>query len=156
MRYYLDSSAIIKRVLIEDGSADLAAMLATLRRMGGTFVTSELGEVEVARALRQSVSQGRLSREGYQTAWDTAFSGIDTVGLTHEVLVKARSIGADELRTLDAIHLAAAWVGGADVIITYDERLLRAGMDVGLATAQAGVRNPTLPPGWGWIEGGED
>ncbi len=53
--------------------------------------------------------------------------------LRDSVLVRARRVGYDELRPLDAIHLASALEIGADSILTYDDRLAESAAAVGLS-----------------------
>ncbi len=52
MRVYLDSSAVLKRVLAEVESADLVATLDKHHAEGAVLVASSLAWIEVARALR--------------------------------------------------------------------------------------------------------
>jgi predicted nucleic acid-binding protein len=62
-----------------------------------------------------------------------ALSGIDEIAVTDQVLRAARWIGPNNLRTLDAIHLATAVLDGTDLMITYDNRLAQAAANVGMA-----------------------
>ena len=61
-----------------------------------------------------------------------ALSGIAEFPLSAAVLGRARSVGADELRSLDAIHLASAIAVGAESLITYDSRLADSASQAGL------------------------
>ena len=51
--HYLDSSALLKRVLDEAESAVLRSWIDAELRDGAALVTSDLGDVEVARAARR-------------------------------------------------------------------------------------------------------
>lgn len=124
---YVDSSAALKRVFREPESAALRAVLAPLDDAEDLLVASSLAWVEVWRALR------RAAIADVEALGTAALSGIAEHRLDDATLRRARSVGGDMLRSLDAIHLAAAVAVGADEIITYDARL--AG-----AAAQAGVR----------------
>ena len=155
MRCYLDSSAILKLVLDEPQAVDLAATLALFRASDATFITSALSEVEVARALRRAVADGRLSPTDLQAGWETALSGVAVMDLTSDVRNEAKIVGDDRLRSLDAIHLAAAHMAEADIVFTYDERMIQACMDAGVMTARPGLAGVALPPGWEWF-GGDD
>jgi predicted nucleic acid-binding protein len=62
----------------------------------------------------------------------SALSGVAEFPLDDLLLRRARRVGADELRSLDAIHLASAIVVRADAILTYDLRLADAAAAAGL------------------------
>lgn len=59
-------------------------------------------------------------------------SGIEEVILDQSILRLAQSVGADGLRSLDAIHLASAVMVGADAVMTYDDRLAAAVRSTGI------------------------
>jgi predicted nucleic acid-binding protein len=65
---------------------------------------------------------------------------LDTVNLTRALLDAAADLGPARLRTLDAIHLAAAQRAGTElrVLLTYDSRMAAAAADLGMA-----VEGPT-------------
>jgi predicted nucleic acid-binding protein len=50
----------------------------------------------------------------------------------------ARRIGPGVLRSLDAIHLATAVLADADLLLTYDTRLISIARDMGIDTASPG------------------
>lgn len=52
-----------------------------------------------------------------------ARSGIAEFPLRASVLVRARRVGTDQLRSLGGVHLASAFAVGADALLTYDDRL---------------------------------
>jgi len=127
MRLYLDSSALVKLVQREAESDALRRFLRRYRP--DHFVTSALSRVEVVRAVRtggpSAVAQARRQ-----------LSRLDQVLLTTEVLDQAATLAPNiQLRSLDAIHLAAAQVVGADLraVVTYDHRMAEAADEIGLA-----------------------
>jgi len=61
--------------------------------------------------------------------------GIAELPLTAEILVSARSVGSNVLRSLDALHLASALTIDADVVMTFDGRLAAAAEASGLQVA---------------------
>lgn len=132
MLIYIDSSALLKRVLAEAESnaidgATHAAVLA-----GTVIASSTLAWIEVTRALRSRLDSAdprliaRLS--------DNALSGVQEAPITTEVAAVARRIGPPTLRSLDAIHLATATLLEADEVWAYDRRLLDAADGLGLVT----------------------
>lgn len=61
---------------------------------------------------------------------DSFIGSVETVPLTTEVFRRAAELRADNaLRTPDAIHLAAALVGGCSALWTNDDRLAKAAGD---------------------------
>jgi predicted nucleic acid-binding protein len=111
---YLDSSAIVKLAVREPESAALRAYLRRRRPL----VSSALARAEVARALRP------LGEDAVRRGHDV-LARIDLVRVTDRILSAAGSIHPEELRTLDAIHLATVHQIENDLwrIVTYDERM---------------------------------
>jgi predicted nucleic acid-binding protein len=125
---YVDTSALLKRVIVEDGSDQVRSALRSSAEAGDLLASSALTWVEVERALRRAEvrSTGDLA--------EAALAGIDELPLDTSVLERARTIGPSTLRSLDALHLASAVTAGADLVMTFDARLALAarieGMDV--------------------------
>lgn len=122
-RHYLDSSALVKLVLAEAESPALEHHLGARSHS----VSCALVYVEVVRAVRR---QGSDAIAGARRLLAT----IDLIELDEPLLHTASDIEAD-LRSLDAIHVAAALSLGEDLdeLITYDRRMARAAEDHGLA-----------------------
>jgi predicted nucleic acid-binding protein len=125
-RAYFDSSALVKLVVREDESAALRAFIR--RRTGNT--SCGLARVEVVRAVRHhgpaAAGRARLVVERF-----------DLVRIDDALLDAAASLPVAELRSLDAIHLAAAQQLGRDlaVLISYDERMLAGAKELGIPTS---------------------
>ncbi len=68
----------------------------------------------------------------YSTGW--------TLPLTEPMMTRAESIGPATLRSLDAIHLAAAAYFEQELtaVVTCDHRLMTGCRDIGIATASPG------------------
>ena len=122
---YVDTSALLKRVVVEPESRSVALMLHERAEHGDLLGTSALAWIEVVRALRRSGLPTRSAAE-------QATSGIARLPLTEDILRAARSVGTDQLRTFDAIHLASALALRATVMVTYDRRLATAAQDAGM------------------------
>ncbi|MDP8978234.1 MAG: type II toxin-antitoxin system VapC family toxin [Actinomycetota bacterium] len=121
MRVYVDSSALLKRSVVEAGSDAVEEVLGHHIDDGDPLVSSSLAWIEVSRALRS-----RLDGEGHDVvneAIEDALSGIAERPIAADVVSLARRIGPHVMRSLDAIHLATAVLVDADVMITYDDRL---------------------------------
>jgi len=122
---YLDTSAFLKLVVREPESQ---ALLKSIGRWQDR-VSATLLRTEAVRALR---------RAGQEAAIGPArrlFEGMRLVRLDEPLLDRAGELSPQGLRSLDAIHLAAALALGPDlgVLLTYDSRLAEAARSVGLA-----------------------
>jgi predicted nucleic acid-binding protein len=122
---YLDSSAFVKLVVAEAESAGLR------RWLGGWAerASCALLRVEAIRAVRPAGPTAvRTAR--YQMA------RINVIEMTRTLLDSAANLGPP-LRSLDAIHIAAAQSLGSDlgVVVTYDSRMAEAARSLGLAVA---------------------
>ncbi len=132
MRLYLDSSALVKLVQREAESEALRRFLR--RRRADQVVTSALARVEVVRAVFAG-GPPALEQARRQLA------RLDQVMLTTELLDRAATLAPNvPLRSLDAIHLAAAQVVGKELraVVTYDRRMAEAARELGLAVEMPG------------------
>ncbi len=137
MRIYLDSSAVIKRVVIEAESHDLISAIDRSYADGDVLISSSLAWIEVTRALHtRAVSAFAVAT----VHADAALSGVAEHPISREVVSLARRVQPPVLRSLDAIHLASALLLDADQIMTYDDRLAAACVDNGLVVASPGRR----------------
>lgn len=119
---YLDSSGIVKLVHPEPESLALGRYLARWPRRA----SCDLARVEVFRAARL-VGLTAVARV------PGVLQGLNLIALDQELLDDAARLGPPRLRTLDAIHLAAALTLGAAVgrLVTYDLRMAQAANDLG-------------------------
>lgn len=125
MKLYLDSSALVKLVQRETESEALRRFLR--RNRGDELVTSALARVEVVRAVYGG-GAGAVAKARRQ------LSRLDQVLLTTDLLDRAATLAPDgQLRSLDAVHLAAAQLVGSDLraILTYDVRMADAARSLG-------------------------
>lgn len=129
---YVDTSALLKRVIVERESSAVRGLLRRRNAAGDLLTTSSLAWLEVWRALR------RLGLSNVLAVQRRAMSGIADFPLDEQTLVHARNVGRDQLRTLGAIHLAAALEVGADSVLTYDDRLSDSCAAAGLAILAPG------------------
>jgi len=125
MAFYLDTSALVKLVVAEPESAALRAWAV---ERTSPLVTSDLARTELLRAVRRAAPDRlRLARE--------VLDALVLVTLAASDYEQAARLDPIELRTLDALHLAAALRLGDDLegIVAYDARLGRAAGGLGLA-----------------------
>jgi predicted nucleic acid-binding protein len=128
--WYLDTSALVKTVVRERESAQLGAWLR-----GKELVASDLVRVETVRAVRVSDSAAvPRAREAIAT--------LTLIRLDDDLLELAAGLEPPFLRSLDAIHLAAALGVGSELegIVTYDRRMAEGADALGLRVAAPGRR----------------
>lgn len=123
---YIDTSALLKRIFIEDESAQVRAILRARSTAGDLIASSGLAWVEVARAI------SRAGVPDVSGVLQAACTGVARQPLTTVVMLRARTIGPANLRSLDAIHLSAAISLGAVEMLTYDHRLAAAAESLGV------------------------
>lgn len=133
MRLYLDASALVKLVQQETESAALRRFLR--RHRGDGRVTSALSRVEVVRA----VSGGGAHAIGHARR---TLARVDQIPMDRSLLDQAAVLGQPTmLRSLDAIHLAAANLLGSDLraVVTYDGRMAAAASALGMPFEMPGA-----------------
>ena len=134
---YLDTSALVKLVLIETHSDALAGWLNERAEM--RWITSTLADVELARAIVRSERPEGLA------AVPAVLARLDRFEVDDVIRTTAAAFQDPGLRTLDAIHLAtatvAASVGKLEAIVSYDSRLSDAARALGLPTAAPGLKS---------------
>lgn len=120
---YLDSSAIVKLVILEDESEALRGHL----QQRPERVSCALARVEVIRAVRPH-GQHAITRARQ------LLERISLLRLDDLLLDDAAALNGPSLRSLDAIHLAAAQTLGTALaeLITYDHRVADAANHIGL------------------------
>ena len=121
MIVYVETSAAAKLLKRETESAAVREFNARLIDDEHLVVTGRMLETELRRlAVRQGIDQ------------EKAREILDVLEHDRSQFRQAGTIGGDQVRSLDALHLAAALRVGADAMITFDERLKRACELVGL------------------------
>ncbi len=127
MKLYLDSSALVKRYVAERGSEDVVRAMDVADAWSSCRITF----VETVRAVGLRVGSGGIGR--IEDEW----RNVDVVELDRGVAERAAEVALSAgLRTLDAIHLAAALSvpGESPLFATWDTRLHRAAREHGLRT----------------------
>jgi predicted nucleic acid-binding protein len=126
--YYADTSAVIRLLVEESHSKAFAALYDA--HADAEWVSSALLPIELTRAVTRAMPA--LLPDARELLLAFSFVAID------DDIVEAAMNEPDRgLRSLDAIHLATARVLGEDLdaLVSYDDRLLKAATDAGLATA---------------------
>lgn len=131
--YYFDPSATV-RLMVGDASADAMAAFA----QGGLWFSCDLARTEVVRAI------ARRRPDDVPDAI-TALHTMVLISLTKDMYEMAGRLQPARLRSLDAIHVAAALSLGDDLtaFITYDDRQAEAARLNGLRVVSPGVNWPS-------------
>ena len=121
---YLDTSAFLKLIVAEPESQALCARL----RRWPERASATLLRTETVRALRRSGNEHLVGQAR------RLLGSIFLIRIDEPLLDRAGELGPRELRSLDAVHLAAALSIGPDlrVLLTYDDRLRRAALSQGM------------------------
>ena len=100
---------------------------------GDVLMTCELAVAEVLRA---------IGRVGGDTRVALAhLDALEHLAVDRDLLLVAGALAPSSMRTLDAIHLAAALAAGEDLggVVTYDDRMSAAAEDLGLTPLSPGA-----------------
>ncbi len=129
--WYLDSSAIVKFAVAEPESEALQAWREQLAT-DAVLMTCELAVAEVLRAVRRV--------DGDVTVALAHLDAVEQLTMDRDLMLAAGGVPPAGIRTLDAIHLAAAQAVGDDLagLVTYDDRMTTAAQAVGLTTLAPG------------------
>ena len=120
-RWYLDSSAAIKLL---DEEPESAALARHLDEQAPDLVACMLLETELRRAVSRHT---HLTQQAVSDFLD----GLDLFE-TPSSLFREAGLLAGNLRSLDALHLAAAIRIGVDRIVSYDKQMTTAARALGL------------------------
>ena len=139
---YLDTSALVKCYIAEDGSDDVIALMADAAAVATSLVT----RTEVAAALAKAVRDDRVDEDEAQRAhrkFLREWADFGRVPITDALVERADALAWEHgLRAYDSVQLAAAlacedMVGalGVDVVLaTFDRQLRKAAAQAGLST----------------------
>jgi uncharacterized protein len=120
--FYLDTSAFVKLVIDEPHSGQLRRMAH-----GARWIGSEILRVEVPLA-------------------SELLDAVMMVPVNRAAVDSAARLTPPTLRSLDAIHLAAALsIPGLTALLTYDDRLAEAARLHGVPVRRPGVLDPAGP-----------
>lgn len=118
MALYFDTSALLKLIVMEPETDALREVVSS---SSSDRVSSDLTRAELVRAVRRGAPDRALTAR-------EVLESLTLIPVTTETFESAARLEPGILRTLDALHLAAALSLGDDLeaVVTYDERLAEA------------------------------
>lgn len=137
MILYADASALVKRYIVEPGSAEMIGLTSEAEAVA----TAVISRAEVAAALARSVRLGIVDENGGRRAqrrFVREWPDLVRVPITEGVVARAESAAWEYgLRGYDAVQLAAAltWqdaIGGSVTLATFDRSLWETAPQAGL------------------------
>ena len=132
MKTLFDSSAFAKRYVEEIGSQEVDDTCRTTT----TLALSVLCVPEIVSALNRRLRERRLSRQDYLAAKNRLsedVADVVVINLTPSVISRATFLlETNNLRAMDALHVACALEWGAELFVSSDLRQVRAAKKSGL------------------------
>ena len=124
MAHYMDTSALVKLIVDEPETGALREWLAVEAREP---VSCDLARTELLRVVRRTAPDRAVAARRLREA-------VTLTQVTTAVFEQAGRLDPASLRSLDAIHLAAALDLGDDLdgLVTYDSVLARAAASAGI------------------------
>jgi predicted nucleic acid-binding protein len=151
MILYLDASALVKRYVVEPGSADVNEAIAQAEAVGTVVISRAEVAAALARAVRMDAllpAEAVASLQVFRNEW----LDLVRVQATEIVVARADTLAWDHgLRGYDAVHLAAASVwqdamGERVTFATFDRQLWAAADRLGLVPYPTDL--PALLDAW--------
>lgn len=139
---YLDSSAVVKRYIEEEGSevTDTVYHRAEARKLRFAFSLWNIGEV--IGALDRYASRDLLTKETFRTALThfiaesikmVRLQSLQILPLTANCLIQSwQTLLKNHIYEADALQISASKEAGCDLLLTADTRLTRAARKEGL------------------------
>jgi predicted nucleic acid-binding protein len=132
MKVFLDTSAFAKRYVAENGSDKVMALC----QQTDSLVVSVICLPEFISTLSRLKREKRLGLSEYRNLKQGAMSDladVDICQITQGVLASSISLlESNQLRAMDALHVACALAVEPDVFVSADQRQLAAARKAGL------------------------
>src|SRR5262249_50166962 len=139
-QYFLDSSALIKRYIIEPGTTWIRPL--TSRSSGHTVIIAQITQIEIVSGASRRVREGMLTTRTARAVRllidRHARRDYVVIGLTPQVVRRAEDLLAvHPLRTYDAVQLASALESNTRLVVAGLSPLIFVSADTRLLTAAA-------------------
>ena len=122
--FYLDTAAAVKLVVVERNSTALRRWVSS---RDNRIFSSDLLRTELLRATRRAAPEQMVQAK-------VVLDSLVLLKLTTAICERAAMLDPELLRSLDALHLAAALEVGDELegVVTYDERLAEGAATLGV------------------------
>ena len=130
MSWYVDSSALLKLLIVEKESVDLIDFIDF------TITSSVVTRVEVIRTL-QKIAPEKVAEA------QILLTGIDLTPVNSSILSVAENFSPSmSLKSLDAIHVATVIFLDKSVegLVTYDKAMIKNAKELGIKTISPGIK----------------
>jgi len=132
MKVFLDSSAFAKRYIAETGSV----RVMELCQQADSLVVSIICLPELISAMSRLIREKKLVLSDYRKVKEGAINDladVDICQITQAVVASAISLlQSNQLRAMDALHVACALAVKPDIFVSADHRQLAAARKAGL------------------------
>jgi predicted nucleic acid-binding protein len=132
MRLFFDSSAFVKRFVAEKGSDEVE----TLCLNASVISLSSICFPEIISTMNRRLREKSITRKNYRLIKNRMieeFEDIEIINIVPEVISKSVSLlEKNNLRTLDALHIASAIAWKCDLFVSADKRQIMAAKKSGL------------------------
>lgn len=133
MKVFLDTSALAKRYVAEQGSDQVLAVC----QQADSLVVSVICLPELVSTLCRLVREEKLASAAYRTlkgGMMADLADVDICEITQEVLASVVSLlELHPLRAMDGLHVACALACAPDAFVSADHRQLSAARKAGLS-----------------------
>jgi len=126
MTVFIDTSSLVKRYILEEGSATFSEII----RKVTAIIVAPVTVIEIYSALDRRLRDKSLSPDDYRILEEEILRNFNDFSIVHWnndlIISSLDTIRQHHLRTLDAIQLAAAIISGVSQMITSDKQLYQA------------------------------
>lgn len=145
MILYLDASALVKRYIEEDGSAETNAAIAEAEAVGTNLISRAEVAAGIMRSSRLSIithAQAIKALASLHSEWESYLR----LPVNEGTVARAEGLVRDyDLRGYDAVHLAAAiiWqeaIGESVALGTFDKELSESALEFGISVWPKNLR----------------
>lgn len=126
MKIFFDSSAFVKRYILESGSDEIDILAAQASELGLCVISipeiiSAFCRLKREKKITNAI-YGNLKRAFFNDIEDAVISQLspETLNIAYQLLEH------NTLRTLDALHVASAYIWGCNLFVSADNKQLQA------------------------------
>ena len=138
MKLVVDSSALVKRYVLEDGSEIIDNFLQSASELALCIILVP----EIFSGLNRLLREGNLSTRNYRKVKKQLLDDVHDANLlqvTPAVISRSvKLLESNVLRAMDALHVACALEWQADLFVTADRRQFTAAKNAGLQSEYIG------------------